>query len=377
MFATDRDLLAIEPNVFRDAGVAGQRLLKGACDIGGTTLTLTAQDVDFAAADIGPGHVALVDGTPYEVIARLTSTTATISRIRAGAADPVQPPSPATGKPVEIWTFAPQIAAAHRLLLRMLGIDPEDPPAPFQVTEQNITNPASLAPIEALGGSLRGIRLHDALRARRFRRLGSPSLVAGSNVPRTLRSPAPTRRRPHRHQRRRTPRRHPPPQHHHPHPFLNSPAPSLRFSVTPSLETPMLLLNPRTVRFGPATWDNIAAAVIDRNPHKAIEEWSEAGPFATVADVPEQRIRITITQELTRDDISAPRPGDAATLTLYTAPALADSGRKKVSCAAVVLAVTHQLSLQKGSLRTIQLAAVSPDGAADPITISDASDGSL
>ncbi len=151
MFATDRDLLAIEPNVFRDAGVAGQRLLKGACDIGGTTLTLTAQDVDFAAADIGPGHVALVDGTPYEVIARLTSTTATISRIRAGAADPVQPPSPATGKPVEIWTFAPQIAAAHRLLLRMLGIDPEDPPAPFQVTEQNITNPASLAPIEALG----------------------------------------------------------------------------------------------------------------------------------------------------------------------------------------------------------------------------------
>ncbi len=139
----------------------------------------------------------------------------------------------------------------------------------------------------------------------------------------------------------------------------------------------MLLLNPRTVRFGPATWDNIAAAVIDRNPHKAIEEWSEAGPFATVADVPEQRIRITITQELTRDDISAPRPGDAATLTLYTAPALADSGRKKVSCAAVVLAVTHQLSLQKGSLRTIQLAAVSPDGAADPITISDASDGSL
>src|SRR5689334_13428715 len=91
MFATDRDLLLIEPNLFRDAGIAGQRLLKGTCDISGTTLTLTAQDVDLAAANIGPGHVALVDGTPYEVLTRLTSTTATVSRPRASTTDPAQP----------------------------------------------------------------------------------------------------------------------------------------------------------------------------------------------------------------------------------------------------------------------------------------------
>ena len=151
MFATDRDLLILEPNLFRDAGVAGQRLVKGTCDISGTTLTLTAQDVNLAAANIGPGHVALVDGTPYEVLARLSSTTATISRIRPSSADPAQPPSPVTGKTVEFWTFAPQIAVAHGLLLRMLGIDPEDPPAPNQVTEGSITNPASLSHIEALG----------------------------------------------------------------------------------------------------------------------------------------------------------------------------------------------------------------------------------
>lgn len=151
MFATDRDLLIIEPNLFRDAGIAGQRLLKGTCDISGTTLMLTAQDVDLAAAGITAGHIALVDGTPYEVLARLTSTTAMISRPRASTLDPAQPPSPATGKPVEIWTFAPQIAGIHRTLLRMLGIEPEDPPAVGLVTEASITNPASLVDVEALG----------------------------------------------------------------------------------------------------------------------------------------------------------------------------------------------------------------------------------
>ena len=139
----------------------------------------------------------------------------------------------------------------------------------------------------------------------------------------------------------------------------------------------MLLLNPRTVRFGSAIWDNIAAIAIDRAAHKTIEDWSEGGPYATLADVPEQKVRITIAQDLARDDISAPRPGDAATLTFYTAPALADSGRKKVSTTAVVLSVQHELSLKKGAIRTITLAAVSADGAADPITITDASDGSL
>ena len=151
MFATDRDLLAIEPNLFRDAGIAGQRLLKGLCDISGTTLSLTAQDVDLAAANIGPGHIALVDGTPYEVLARLTPTTATISRLRASTTDPAQPPSPATAKPIEVWTFAPQIARAHDQVLRLLGIEPSDAPAPGIITEAAITNPRSLADVVVFG----------------------------------------------------------------------------------------------------------------------------------------------------------------------------------------------------------------------------------
>jgi hypothetical protein len=151
MFANDRDLLAIDPNVFRDCGVAGQRLVKGTGDVSATTLTLTAQDNDFEAAGVTAGHVVLVDGAAYEVLERLTATTAMVSRLRASTLDDPIPPSPTTGKPVEVWTFWPQIGIVHGQVLRMLGIDPEDPPAPGQVTEQSITNPKSFAHVESLG----------------------------------------------------------------------------------------------------------------------------------------------------------------------------------------------------------------------------------
>lgn len=151
MFITDRDLLTFEPNLFRDAGAAGQRLIRATGSIAGTTLTLATYDVDLADADIAAGHVALVDGTPYEVIERLSPTTATLSRLRVYTADPILPPSPATSKPVDIYTFRPQIAQVHAQILRMLGIEPEDLPIPGRVTEDDILNPGALTMVEALG----------------------------------------------------------------------------------------------------------------------------------------------------------------------------------------------------------------------------------
>jgi len=151
MFATDRDLLALEPNLFRDVGWVGQRLIKGTGDIAGTTLTLTAQDADFLAAGVAEGYIALVDGTPYEIIQRLSSTTAEISRLRAAKLDPVLPPSPATAKPVVVTSFRPQIAIAHAQVLRMLGIEPDDPGGTGRVVEEDITNPSAIAAVEALG----------------------------------------------------------------------------------------------------------------------------------------------------------------------------------------------------------------------------------
>lgn len=145
MFAHDRDLLALEPNLLRDVGWTGQRLVSGVGSISGSTLTLSSQDVTLAAAGVTAGHTVLVDGTPYEVIDRLSATTATVSRIRPGPDEPVIPPSPASGKPVTIHTFAPQIAAVHEQILKMLGIDESGVP------ESAIVNGEAFRRVEALG----------------------------------------------------------------------------------------------------------------------------------------------------------------------------------------------------------------------------------
>jgi hypothetical protein len=92
--------------------------------------------------------------------------------------------------------------------------------------------------------------------------------------------------------------------------------------------------------------------------------------------VPEERVRVRITQELARGDPGSPRTGEQAELSFYTSPTLGDAGRKRVSATAVILAVEHDLSLNR-ALRTITLAAISSDGIEDPIQITDASDGGV
>lgn len=149
MFAHDRDLLAADPSLFRDIGWNSQRLMKGTGSISGTTLTLGAYDVDFAAAGIDAGHVVVVDGIAYEVVARLTATTATISCTRADPDGPVLPPSPVTGKPVQVNTFGPQIRDTHRQVLGAFGIEPGSPVD--GVGEGSILNTDDLREVEALG----------------------------------------------------------------------------------------------------------------------------------------------------------------------------------------------------------------------------------
>lgn len=149
MFCTDRDLLALEPNLFRDGGWVAQRLVYGTAAIAGTTLTVSSPDVEFDDAGIGEGHIALVDGTPYEVIERLSATTLTVSRLRASTSDDPIPPTPVSSKPLTIHTFNPQIAIVHRQLLAMLGLGASG--SGEDLTENEVTNPGDLTHLEALG----------------------------------------------------------------------------------------------------------------------------------------------------------------------------------------------------------------------------------
>lgn len=148
-FAKDRDLLALEPTLFRDVAWAGQRLLSAVGSAGGVQGTLlTITGADAAASGIDAGHVALIDGLPVEIVARLSPTQLTVSLLRPRPdAAPVPPPA-LSNKPVAVHTFAPQIAVVHAQLVRAIGVDAADPDAP---QESDITNTDDLAHVEALG----------------------------------------------------------------------------------------------------------------------------------------------------------------------------------------------------------------------------------
>lgn len=147
-FARDRDLLALEPTLFRDVAWAGQRLLSAAGSVGGVQGTLLTIDGDAAAAGVGAGHVALIDGLPVEVVERLSATQLTVSLLRERDDGAAIPPPALADKPVTVHTFAPQIAVVHAQLMRAVGIDDADADGP---QEADITNAGHLAHTEALG----------------------------------------------------------------------------------------------------------------------------------------------------------------------------------------------------------------------------------
>lgn len=145
MFALDRDLLAVEPTVFRDVQWLGQRLCAGTGTISGTTLTLSGLDVALDAAGVTAGHVVTIDGVSFEVVARLGPSSATVSKLRVSASDPAIPPGNVSGRPAAVFTFAPQIGLVHGHLARMLGLGESG------LDESAVKNPEELAHAEALG----------------------------------------------------------------------------------------------------------------------------------------------------------------------------------------------------------------------------------
>ena len=136
----------------------------------------------------------------------------------------------------------------------------------------------------------------------------------------------------------------------------------------------MLILNPRQLTFANETWPNISLVTIDRKCARPAINWSDNGPHPTFVDAPEQQVEVQVVMEVEREDLDTPRPGDLGTLTFETSPTASDAARRRITMTAVITNVTHELSLRRGALRTIDLIAVSSDGATDPIAITDGSD---
>lgn len=147
-FATDRDLLVLEPLLFRDIGWSAQRLVETG-DASATGAVVQSASSDFGVAGVQPGMVAVLDGVPLEVLEVTSATSLTVSRLRPVGDATAIPPMSGTGLGLTISTFGPQLELVHAQTMRSLGIEPSDDSAVPGASD--IVNPGAVAMVESLG----------------------------------------------------------------------------------------------------------------------------------------------------------------------------------------------------------------------------------
>lgn len=147
-FSTDRDLLMYEPTLFKDVPwVSQQRLSVSDGEVFGTSLT--SAEADFDLAQVDTGSVVLLDKLPVEVIARVDAMTLTVSMPRARTSDAPIPPGDGSSKAIVVRTFSPQAELVCGSLLRMLGLDSDDPEQPLGADA--VVSLSLMARLETLG----------------------------------------------------------------------------------------------------------------------------------------------------------------------------------------------------------------------------------
>jgi hypothetical protein len=127
-FCQDRDLLALEPGVFRGGGFITQQLAAGTDGaISGTTFTSAASN--FVAAGVAADMVVTIfsaaasEGSAFEIVSVDSPTQLTVSVLRPEASGPAIAPT-VGGANFHVRTFGPQIQAVSRTLaIRSSKID--------------------------------------------------------------------------------------------------------------------------------------------------------------------------------------------------------------------------------------------------------------
>lgn len=130
----------------------------------------------------------------------------------------------------------------------------------------------------------------------------------------------------------------------------------------------MIWLNPRRVTFDGTELGYVRNVVLDRKAERVVVEWSDTGPHVAYADVPEQRVVLTLTRTVVEEGAGEIRPGDAGMLTFRTSPNASDAQVREIEAGVVVTAVEHEVSAKTGATQRISFVAVSSDGESDPVT---------
>ncbi|MBL8964393.1 MAG: hypothetical protein KF787_04660 [Phycisphaeraceae bacterium] len=137
----------------------------------------------------------------------------------------------------------------------------------------------------------------------------------------------------------------------------------------------MLFLNPRSVLFGPRRWDGVETISVERAATRLVVDRPDGGSYPVFVDVAEQSVAIRVVQRLAGHDTDPPRCGEEATLSFLTGPTDSQARPGRVAAVAVVRRVAYEFSRSRGISRVVTLAAVSPDGHSDPVSVIEDSSG--
>ncbi len=129
----------------------------------------------------------------------------------------------------------------------------------------------------------------------------------------------------------------------------------------------MLVVRPGSVTLLGKALDNVEALTVDRLSGGLALERSDRGPHVVFADAPEQRVVIRVRRQLTTDEPTPARAGEAGELR-WKRSAGSDAGSREFAASVVVESVEHELNARAGALQRIVLVAISPDGATDPVS---------
>jgi len=144
---TDRDLLLIEPGIFKNAMDIATLLIDAADgSVSGTSLNSASSD--FESMSIDAGHVAVLEGEITEVVARVSTTELTVSLPRVTSEDPLIAPTAGSGLTVKVPTFGRQINFSEAWVLGALGLDAGD--LGLTPDESAILNPCDIGRLIAL-----------------------------------------------------------------------------------------------------------------------------------------------------------------------------------------------------------------------------------
>lgn len=129
--------------------------------------------------------------------------------------------------------------------------------------------------------------------------------------------------------------------------------------------------------FDGAVLEGVASVAVERTASRELEDWQDSGRYCVFADVPEERVRVKLVQEVEGQLLDGLAPGDSGTLVIETSLGAGDASRTRVTLTGVVMDVRYALpsrvrgggSNAGGASRSVEVLGVSSDGSTDPVTV--------